>query len=135
MGKDSRSPELLAPGKGPARQASWSFYMVYIYWNYMRFCLVSAVLWLNLPLQMTGLFSMKVLSRGDVVHVKILGTLALIDQSETDWKIIAINVNDPETEKFHGKSDPFWKTEVNQCVIGILRIEKGGMEGTNDSYI
>ena len=62
----------------------------------MRFCLVSAVLWLNLPLQMTGLFSMKVLSRGDVVHVKILGTLALIDQSETDWKIIAINVNDPE---------------------------------------
>lgn len=44
----------------------------------------------------TALFSVKVLSRGDVVHVKILGTLALIDQSETDWKIIAINVNDPE---------------------------------------
>lgn len=71
----------------------------------MRFCLVSAVLWLNLPLQMTGLFSMKVLSRGDVVHVKILGTLALIDQSETDWKIIAINVNDPEAEKFHDIDD------------------------------
>ncbi|XP_006502279.1 inorganic pyrophosphatase 2, mitochondrial isoform X2 [Mus musculus] len=47
----------------------------------------------------------KVLSRGDVVHVKILGTLALIDQSETDWKIIAINVNDPEAEKFHDIDD------------------------------
>lgn len=71
----------------------------------------------------TALFSVKVLSRGDVVHVKILGTLALIDQSETDWKIIAINVNDPEAEKFHGKSGPFQKTEANRCVLGILRTE------------
>lgn len=37
--------------------------------------------------------------------MKILGTLALIDQSETDWKIIAINVNDPEAEKFHDIDD------------------------------
>ena len=50
------------------------------------------------------LFSLKVLSRGEVVHVKILGVLALIDQGETDWKLIAINVNDPEASKFHGKS-------------------------------
>ncbi|EDL12181.1 pyrophosphatase (inorganic) 2, partial [Mus musculus] len=52
-----------------------------------------------------GALPQKVLSRGDVVHVKILGTLALIDQSETDWKIIAINVNDPEAEKFHDIDD------------------------------
>jgi inorganic pyrophosphatase len=54
-------------------------------------------------------FSLKVLSRGDVIHVKILGILALIDEGETDWKIIAINVNDPEAEKFNGKSGTFLK--------------------------
>uniref|UniRef100_A0A8C0CVS1 inorganic diphosphatase n=1 Tax=Balaenoptera musculus TaxID=9771 RepID=A0A8C0CVS1_BALMU len=49
--------------------------------------------------------SEEVLSRGDVVHVKILGILALIDQGETDWKLIAINVNDPEASKFHDIED------------------------------
>ena len=53
------------------------------------------------------LFSLKVLSCGEVIRVKILGILALIDQGETDWKIIAINVNDPEASKFHGKSVTF----------------------------
>lgn len=62
------------------------------------------------------LSSLKVLSRGEVVRVKILGILALIDQGETDWKIIAINVNDPEASKFHGKSN-FLGREVNQYVI------------------
>nr|XP_010951926.1 inorganic pyrophosphatase 2, mitochondrial [Camelus bactrianus] len=47
----------------------------------------------------------KVLSRGDVIRVKILGILALIDQGETDWKLIAINVNDPEASKFHDIDD------------------------------
>ncbi|ERE88798.1 inorganic pyrophosphatase 2 [Cricetulus griseus] len=43
----------------------------------------------------------QVCSRGDVIHVKVLGILALIDEGATDWKVIAINVNDPEAEKFH----------------------------------
>ncbi|KAM6147980.1 inorganic pyrophosphatase 2, mitochondrial [Erethizon dorsatum] len=47
----------------------------------------------------------KVLSRGEVVPVKILGVLALIDQGETDWKLIAINGNDPEADKFHDIDD------------------------------
>uniref|UniRef100_A0A8C7AI92 inorganic diphosphatase n=1 Tax=Neovison vison TaxID=452646 RepID=A0A8C7AI92_NEOVI len=47
----------------------------------------------------------QVLSCGEVIHVKILGILALIDQGETDWKIIAINVNDPEASKFHDIDD------------------------------
>lgn len=67
---------------------------------------------------------MQVLSCGDVIHVKILGVLALIDEGATDWKIIAINVNDPEAEKFHGKSRSSQKTEVNQCVFGIPRTER-----------
>ncbi len=32
---------------------------------------------------------------GTVVPVKVLGTLAMIDEGETDWKILAIDVNDP----------------------------------------
>lgn len=47
----------------------------------------------------------KVISRGEVICVKILGILALIDQGETDWKLIAINVNDPEASKFHDIDD------------------------------
>ncbi|XP_020137490.2 inorganic pyrophosphatase 2, mitochondrial-like [Microcebus murinus] len=43
----------------------------------------------------------KVLSHGEVIHVKILGILGLSDESETDWELIAINVNDPEASKFH----------------------------------
>ncbi|XP_014212908.1 inorganic pyrophosphatase isoform X2 [Copidosoma floridanum] len=37
----------------------------------------------------------KVAKRGEVLKVKVLGTVALIDEGETDWKIIAIDVNDP----------------------------------------
>ncbi|XP_025241905.1 inorganic pyrophosphatase 2, mitochondrial isoform X2 [Theropithecus gelada] len=47
----------------------------------------------------------QILSCGEVVHVKILGILALIDEGETDWKLIAINVNDPEASKFHDIDD------------------------------
>lgn len=37
----------------------------------------------------------RVAKRGEVCQVKIVGTVALIDEGETDWKLIAINVNDP----------------------------------------
>ncbi|KAM4811726.1 inorganic pyrophosphatase 2, mitochondrial isoform X2 [Urocitellus parryii] len=47
----------------------------------------------------------QVLSPGEVIHVKILGILALIDEGETDWKLIAINANDPEASKFHDIDD------------------------------
>lgn len=37
----------------------------------------------------------RVAKRGEVLQVKVLGTIALIDEGETDWKLIAIDVNDP----------------------------------------
>lgn len=37
----------------------------------------------------------KVQGRGAVIQVKVLGIMALIDEGETDWKVIAIDVNDP----------------------------------------
>ena len=37
-----------------------------------------------------------------MIKVKVLGVLAMIDEGETDWKLIAINVEDPEADKFNG---------------------------------
>ena len=33
--------------------------------------------------------------RGSVIQVKVVGALALIDEGETDWKILSIDVTDP----------------------------------------
>ena len=33
--------------------------------------------------------------RGSVIKVKVLGAVALIDEGETDWKVLAIDVEDP----------------------------------------
>jgi inorganic pyrophosphatase len=35
-------------------------------------------------------------------QVKVLGALCLIDQGEADWKVVAINVNDPLAERLNG---------------------------------
>jgi len=43
----------------------------------------------------------KVLSTGMVVAVKPLGALALIDDGELDWKIIAVNMEDPIGAELH----------------------------------
>uniref|UniRef100_A0A2C9JG12 Inorganic pyrophosphatase n=1 Tax=Biomphalaria glabrata TaxID=6526 RepID=A0A2C9JG12_BIOGL len=37
----------------------------------------------------------KIHPRGSVVPVKVLGVMCLIDEGETDWKIIAIDASDP----------------------------------------
>ncbi|XP_037010349.2 inorganic pyrophosphatase 2, mitochondrial isoform X1 [Artibeus jamaicensis] len=67
----------------------------------------------------------KVLSRGDVIRVKILGILALIDQGETDWKLIAINVNDPEASKFNDIDDvKKYKPGYLEATLNWLRFYK-----------
>ncbi|XP_078252080.1 inorganic pyrophosphatase-like [Rhinoraja longicauda] len=47
----------------------------------------------------------KVCSSGDVIQVKVLGALALIDEGEMDWKIIAINQEDPDAQMFNDIDD------------------------------
>ncbi|CAK9290230.1 unnamed protein product [Gordionus sp. m RMFG-2023] len=42
---------------------------------------------------------------GDVIQVKILGVLCLIDEGETDWKLISINITDPMAEKLNDIED------------------------------
>ncbi|KAJ2496273.1 Inorganic pyrophosphatase [Coemansia sp. RSA 1972] len=42
---------------------------------------------------------------GQVKQVKILGVMALIDEGETDWKVLAIDVNDPLAAKMNDVED------------------------------
>uniref|UniRef100_A0A8K9XAD1 inorganic diphosphatase n=1 Tax=Oncorhynchus mykiss TaxID=8022 RepID=A0A8K9XAD1_ONCMY len=59
----------------------------------------------------------KVCSRGEVIKVKVLGTLALIDEGETDWKVIVINMEDPEANNFNNIDD-------------VRRLKPGYLEAT-----
>lgn len=42
--------------------------------------------------------------RGEVKQVKVLGVMAMLDEGETDWKVIAIDTKDPMADKVNGKS-------------------------------
>jgi len=52
---------------------------------------------------------------GEVKQVKVLGVMALLDEGETDWKIIAIDVNDPLAAKLNDIED------VERHLPGLLR--------------
>uniref|UniRef100_A0A914D4W2 inorganic diphosphatase n=1 Tax=Acrobeloides nanus TaxID=290746 RepID=A0A914D4W2_9BILA len=47
----------------------------------------------------------KIHKRGEVIQVKVLGTLALLDEGETDWKLISIDVTDPKADDLNNISD------------------------------
>ncbi|RWS24430.1 Inorganic pyrophosphatase-like protein, partial [Leptotrombidium deliense] len=57
----------------------------------------------------------RVHKRGAVIQVKILGVFALVDDGETDWKLIAIDVNDPLASHMNDIDD------VNKIMPGLLR--------------
>ena len=42
---------------------------------------------------------------GQIKQVKVLGVMALLDEGETDWKIIVIDVNDPLAPKLNDIED------------------------------
>jgi inorganic pyrophosphatase len=56
---------------------------------------------------------------GSVVQVKILGTYAMIDSGETDWKIIVIDINDPKAQFYNSHTDI--PVEVLNSVFTYLR--------------
>jgi len=47
----------------------------------------------------------RIAKRGDVLEVKVLGILAMVDDGETDWKIIVIDVNDPLASTLNNMND------------------------------
>lgn len=57
----------------------------------------------------------RVAKRGEVLQVKILGVVALIDEGETDWKVITIDVNDPKAAQLNDIGD------VEKVFPGLLR--------------
>ncbi|XP_072939499.1 inorganic pyrophosphatase isoform X2 [Epargyreus clarus] len=57
----------------------------------------------------------RVAARGDVLRVKILGTLALVDEGETDWKLIAVDERDPAADRLNDVAD------VEALFPGLLR--------------
>jgi len=46
-----------------------------------------------------------VAKRGEVKQVKVLGIIAMIDEGETDWKVIVIDVNDPKANDLNDIED------------------------------
>jgi inorganic pyrophosphatase len=52
---------------------------------------------------------------GQVKQVKVLGVMALLDEEETDWKVMVIDVNDPLAPKLNDVED------VERHLPGLLR--------------
>ncbi|WFD06917.1 inorganic diphosphatase [Malassezia vespertilionis] len=52
---------------------------------------------------------------GQIKQVKVLGVMALLDEGETDWKVIAIDVNDPLASKLNDIED------VERHLPGLIR--------------
>jgi len=52
---------------------------------------------------------------GQVKQVKILGIMALLDEGETDWKVLVIDVNDPLAPKLNDIED------VERHLPGLIR--------------
>lgn len=57
----------------------------------------------------------RVANSGDVVKVKVLGALAMLDEGETDWKLLAIDTSDPLAGELSGPAD------VEAKCPGLLR--------------
>lgn len=52
---------------------------------------------------------------GQVKQVKVLGVMALLDEEETDWKVMVIDVNDPLAPKLNDVED------IERHLPGLLR--------------
>ncbi|XP_045147619.1 inorganic pyrophosphatase [Echinops telfairi] len=66
-------------------------------------------------------YNTQVCTRGEIIRVKVLGILAMIDEGETDWKVIAINVDDPDAPNFNDIND-------------VKRLKPGYLEATVDWF-
>ena len=51
-----------------------------------------------------------------MIQVKVLGVFAMIDEGETDWKVIAIDVTDPLAENLNDIHD------VDKIMPGFLKV-------------
>merc|ERR1711862_214108 len=66
----------------------------------------------------------KIHNRGAVIQVKVLGVFAMIDEGETDWKVMAIDVTDPLAENLNDIHD------VDKIMPGFLKATWNGLRFT-----
>lgn len=67
---------------------------------------------------------------GQVIQVKVLGILAMIDEGEMDWKVIAINAEDPDAQnlnsgcfpQINNKHDGFMKQVLMKVMQRLLSL-------------
>lgn len=59
--------------------------------------------------------------RGEVISVKVLGILGVVDEGETDWKVIAIDVNDDLANELNDIQD-------------VEKLMPGMVEATHDWF-
>ncbi|KAK9506301.1 hypothetical protein O3M35_008260 [Rhynocoris fuscipes] len=57
----------------------------------------------------------RIAKRGEVLQTKVLGCIALIDEGETDWKIISISKSDPLAESVNDITD------IDKYFPGLLK--------------
>lgn len=57
----------------------------------------------------------RIAKRGEVIQVKVLGVLALIDEGETDWKLLTIDTNDPVADQLNDVND------IEKVFPGLLK--------------
>ncbi|XP_065293124.1 uncharacterized protein Nurf-38 isoform X1 [Dermacentor albipictus] len=57
----------------------------------------------------------RVAKRGEVIQVKVLGVVALVDEGETDWKLLAIDVKDPLAKELNDVGD------IEKHMPGLLK--------------
>ncbi len=53
---------------------------------------------------------------GTVHHVKILGVFALIDEEETDWKLLTVQVDNPRFKDVNGAGLRFCFLSLLSCL-------------------
>lgn len=58
---------------------------------------------------------------GQVKQVKVLGVMALLDEGETDWKVLVIDVNDPLAAKLNDIED------VERHMPGLVRVRPASL--------
>ncbi len=58
---------------------------------------------------------------GQIKQVKVLGIMALLDEGETDWKVLVVDVNDPLAPRLNDVED------VERHLPGLIRVGWGGM--------
>lgn len=62
-----------------------------------------------------------VAKQGEIKQVKVLGIMAMIDEGETDWKVVVIDTKDPMAIKLNGIL--FLRFDLNRFCLSTIYID------------